>query len=75
MKLEQGDTFYICTDGYADQFSEKDKKLTTKNFKEILVNIQNKTMKEQEVYLDNFIEKWKAKTEQIDDILVIGVRL
>jgi serine phosphatase RsbU (regulator of sigma subunit)/streptogramin lyase len=76
IKLQKGDTFYICTDGYADQFSGKDgKKLMTKKLKEILVNIQNKTMPEQEQYLDNFIEKWKAGTEQVDDILVIGVRL
>jgi uncharacterized membrane protein YgcG len=32
-------------------------------------------MQEQETYLDNFIENWKAGTEQVDDILVIGVRL
>jgi serine phosphatase RsbU (regulator of sigma subunit) len=76
IKLEQGDTFYICTDGYADQFSGQDgKKLMTRKFKEILVGIQNKTMQEQEMHLDNFVEKWKAGTEQVDDILVIGVRL
>ena len=47
----------------------------TKKFKEILLDIQSKTMKEQEQHLDNFIEKWKAGTEQVDDILVIGIRL
>ena len=47
----------------------------TKKFKEILLDIQNKTMKEQEKYLDDYIENWKAGTEQIDDILVIGVRM
>jgi serine phosphatase RsbU (regulator of sigma subunit) len=76
IKLQQGDTFYICTDGYADQFSgQNGKKLMTRKFKEILVNIQSKSMQEQETYLDNFIENWKAGTEQVDDILVIGVRL
>lgn len=76
IKLQKGDTFYICTDGYADQFSGNDeKKLMTKKFKEILLNIQGKSMQEQEQYLDNFIENWKAGTEQVDDILVIGVRL
>ena len=49
--------------------------MTTKRFKEILVSIQDKTMKEQEHYLANFIENWKGGTEQIDDILVIGIRL
>lgn len=76
LKLQQGDTFYICTDGYADQFGgQTGKKLMTKKFKEILLEIQSKPMKEQEQYLDNFIEKWKAGTEQVDDILVIGIRL
>ena len=76
IKLQQGDTFYICTDGYADQFSGQDgKKLMTRKFKEILVSIQNKTMQEQEKHLDNFVENWKAGAEQVDDILVIGVRL
>lgn len=74
--LQQGDTFYICTDGYADQFSGQDgRKLMTRKLKEILVSIQSKTMPVQETYLDNFIENWKAGTEQVDDILVIGVRL
>ena len=76
IQLQAGDTFYIFTDGYADTFSGKDdKKLTTKKFKDILLSIQDKKMKEQEAYLDNFIEEWKGGTEQVDDILVIGVRL
>ncbi|MBI3502271.1 MAG: tetratricopeptide repeat protein [Bacteroidetes bacterium] len=75
IKLQQGDTFYISTDGYADTFGKQDKKLTTKKFKEILLSIQDKSLKEQEQHLDNFIEDWKGETEQVDDILVIGVRL
>ena len=75
IKLQQGDTFYISTDGYADTFGKQDKKLTTKKFKEILLSIQDKSLKEQEHHLDNFIEDWKGGTEQVDDILVIGVRL
>ncbi len=73
--LQQGDTFYICTDGFADQFSSKDKKLTTKKLKELLLSIQNKSMQEQEIYLDNFMVNWQGDTEQVDDILIIGVRL
>ena len=47
----------------------------TKKFKEILLTIQDKTMQDQEKHLDNFVENWKAGTEQVDDILIIGVRL
>jgi len=75
VQLQQGDTFYISTDGYADTFGKDGKKLMTKTFKEILLGIQDKTMQDQELHLDNFIEDWKGGTEQVDDILVIGVRL
>jgi Stage II sporulation protein E (SpoIIE). len=76
LKLQQGDTFYISSDGYADQFGgQNGKKLMIKKFKEILLDIQDKTMQEQEKHLDNFVENWKAGIEQVDDILVIGVRL
>ncbi len=76
VKIQQGDTFYIFSDGYADTFSGADgKKLTTKKFKEILLSIQDKSMQEQEQHLNDHIENWKAGTEQVDDILVIGIRL
>jgi tetratricopeptide (TPR) repeat protein len=75
-KLLTGDTLYLFTDGFADQFGGGEgKKLMTKKFKEILLDIQGKSMKEQEQYLNNFIDNWKAGTEQVDDILVIGIRL
>jgi serine phosphatase RsbU (regulator of sigma subunit) len=76
IKLQPGDTFYIFSDGYADTFGGPDgKKLTTKKFRQILIDIQDKPMQEQEHYLNLFINNWKAATELIDDILVIGVRL
>lgn len=76
LKLQQGDTFYICTDGYADQFGKlTGKKLMTKTLKEVIIEIQNKSMKEQEQHLDHFVENWKAGTEQVDDILIIGIRV
>jgi len=74
--LHEGDIFYIFSDGYADQFGGKEgKKLTTKRFKELLLSIKNKPMHEQEKALDGFIEEWKTGREQLDDILVIGVRV
>ncbi|MES2131633.1 MAG: SpoIIE family protein phosphatase [Bacteroidota bacterium] len=76
LKIQEGDTFYIFSDGFADTFGGKtNKKLTTKKFKELLLSIQHLDMKQQEHYLDQFIETWKGDTEQVDDILVIGVRL
>ena len=73
--LQKGDSVYLFSDGYADQFSPQDKKLMTRKFKEIILSIQNKTMEEQKEYLGSFIDEWKGNMEQTDDILVIGVRV
>lgn len=75
IQLNSGDTFYLFTDGYADQFGYTGKKLMTKKFKDLLLEIQHLSMPEQEKHLDTFIENWKQGVEQIDDILVIGVRV
>ena len=75
-QLAAGNTLYIFTDGYADQFGgENGKKLMTKKFKEVLLSIQDKNMQEQEIYLKNYFEKWKGSNEQVDDLLVIGIRI
>ncbi len=74
--LQEGDTFYIASDGYVATFGGPNgKKFSAKKFKEILLDIQDRSMEEQEKYLDNFIENWKSGIEQMDDILVIGVRV
>ena len=75
IEIQKGDTIYLCSDGYADQFGSNDKKLMTKKFKEILLSIQNKTMNEQKTVLDTTIENWKGAMEQTDDILVIGIKI
>jgi serine phosphatase RsbU (regulator of sigma subunit) len=72
--FEKNDTFYLNSDGFADQFSNDNKKLMTKKFKDLLVSIQDKSMPDQQKFLDNFIQQWKGKTEQTDDIMVIGLR-
>jgi len=75
--LNSGDTLYLFTDGFADQFGGDtgEKKLTRKRFKEVLQHIQNKSMDEQGVALDKFINEYRKEVEQIDDILVMGVRV
>lgn len=73
--LAKGDCLYLSSDGYSDQFSALDQKLMSSRFKELLISIQHKTMKEQELFLNDFIENWKGGVEQIDDILVIGIRI
>ncbi|MCE3278291.1 MAG: protein serine/threonine phosphatase [Bacteroidetes bacterium] len=73
--LQKGDSVYVFSDGFADQFSPQDKKLMTRKFKEILLSIQTKTMDEQKTFLDTFINEWRGEMEQTDDILVIGIRV
>jgi len=74
--LKKGDSFYIFSDGYVDQFGgEKGKKFRAKAFKELLLSIQNKKMDEQKNLLNKSFENWKGSLEQIDDVCVIGVRI
>ncbi len=76
INLQKNDTFYIFTDGYADQFGgENGKKLMTKKLKEILMSIQHLNMINQKKFLEDFFRQWKGENEQVDDVLVIGVRL
>ncbi len=74
--LNKGDTIYLFSDGYADQFGgSKAGKFMTKPFKKLLLEIQNETMKRQKEILNETIEKWKGNLDQIDDILVIGIKI
>jgi serine phosphatase RsbU (regulator of sigma subunit) len=76
LNLQKNDTLYLSSDGFADQFGgESGKKLMTKNFKELLLKIQNKSMMAQQDFLKTTIENWKGSREQIDDILVIGIKI
>jgi serine phosphatase RsbU (regulator of sigma subunit) len=75
IKVRKGDTIYMFSDGYADQFGgESGKKFKTAPMKELLLNLQEKTMPEQQSILDHTIEAWRGDIEQIDDILIIGRR-
>ena len=73
--LKKGDTFYIHSDGFADQFGgPNQKKFLSKNFKNVLLEMQNKPMLDQGAQLDSIFEEWRKEVEQIDDVTVIGVR-
>ena len=76
IQLQKGDTIYLFTDGYADQFGgEKGKKLSKNKFKELLLSIQHLNMSEQREALYNAHMQWCGNNEQVDDICVIGVRV
>ncbi len=73
--LKPKDTVYLFSDGYADQFGgEKMKKFNYRNFRSLLLKVQDKSMGDQRVTLDQTIEEWRGKAEQLDDILVVGRR-
>ena len=75
-QLEKGDTIYIFSDGYSDQFGgARGKKYKTTNFKNFLLSIQESSMPKQLTILDAEFEKWRGSMEQIDDVCVIGLRI
>ena len=76
IQLEMGDTFYMFSDGFVDQVGgEQKKKFLSKNFKTLLLEIQDRTMNDQKEILEKTLADWMGDTSQIDDLLVIGVRV
>ncbi|MCK4699360.1 MAG: SpoIIE family protein phosphatase, partial [Bacteroidales bacterium] len=74
--LQKGDLLYTFSDGYPDQFGgPKGKKFMIKNFKQLLSENLHKPMDEQKKVLEETLNEWMANTEQVDDILVIGVKV
>ncbi len=75
VEVQSGDTVYLFSDGYADQFGgELMKKFKNRNMKELFLRIQDQTMEQQRDTLDHTIEEWRGELAQLDDILVIGRR-
>jgi len=76
ISMNKGETIYISSDGYIDQFGgPKGKKFKSKPFKDLLVSIQDKSMAAQKEMLEKSLDEWKGSIEQVDDILVIGIRV
>ncbi len=74
--VKQGDQIYIFSDGYADQFGGKEKKKFLKeNFKALISEVSDKPMAKQKELLAKRIHEWMGDFEQIDDILVMGIRV
>jgi serine phosphatase RsbU (regulator of sigma subunit) len=76
IELQKGDTIYLFTDGYVDQFGgEYGKKFKANAFRKLIVSIKDKTMAEQKMQFEEVIEAWRGVHDQVDDICVIGVRI
>jgi serine phosphatase RsbU (regulator of sigma subunit) len=71
-----GDMLYLYTDGYADQFGgPKGKKFKYKSLNDLLLEIHNKPLTHQSMILNQTFEKWKGNLEQVDDVLIFGLKL
>jgi sigma-B regulation protein RsbU (phosphoserine phosphatase) len=74
--LIEGDSIYISSDGYVDQFGGPDnKKFMSRRFEDLLLEINNLSMTEQKEMLQKRFHDWRGENEQVDDILVIGIRI
>jgi serine phosphatase RsbU (regulator of sigma subunit) len=76
IRIRDNDSIYMTTDGYADQFGgPHGKKFMVKRFQQLLLDVQNLPMEEQEKELNVMLESWQGPIEQVDDILVMGIKL
>lgn len=75
-KLNKGDSLYTFSDGFVDQFGgDTGSKFKATNFKNLLFGIQEKNMAEQKEILERTLLKWRGDISQIDDVLVIGLKI
>ena len=74
--LHIGDAVYLFSDGFADQFGGPNgKKLKYTQFKKLILESLFLSMEEQKIYLEQKLNDWQGQLEQVDDILVIGIRI
>lgn len=76
IKLRKGDSIYLFSDGYVDQLGGKHRKtFRAINFRKLLLEIQDQPMEKQKAILMEKLSRWQGKVEQIDDILVMGIKI
>jgi serine phosphatase RsbU (regulator of sigma subunit) len=74
--LNEGDTIYLFSDGFTDQFGGTDgKKMKVSRLKTLIEQISDKPMDEQQSALSEYYDKWKGTYEQVDDILLMGIKM
>ncbi len=78
VKIEHGDRIYLFSDGYADQIGgEKNHKYMRRRMKDLFLtmNLEKMSMPQQKIKLETEFQEWKQKNEQVDDILVMGIKI
>ncbi|HAW52649.1 MAG TPA: hypothetical protein DCX54_10040 [Flavobacteriales bacterium] len=73
--IENGSTFYLFSDGYMDQFGgAMSEKFNLPQFKDLLIKCSTKEPEEQKRLLNSTFETWKGKNDQLDDVLIMGLK-
>lgn len=76
INIEDNDMIYLFSDGYVDQFGgPDDKKFKYRRFRHLLLNNYEKSLQEQKDILKRVINSWRGNQEQVDDILIIGIKI
>ena len=76
VSIKHGDQLYMFTDGYYDQFGgDSGLKMKTVMFKDVLMQCHTKSNEEQMQMLENEFDAWRGRYDQVDDILVMGIRI
>ena len=76
IELITGDALYLYTDGFADQFGgPKGKKFKYKPLNQLLVSIKDDSLSNQNKNLETVFNNWKGNLEQVDDVLIIGIKV
>ncbi len=76
VKIKKNDALYLFSDGYVDQLGGPSRKtFRSRKFRELLIEVQQEPMENQKKILDKSLAKWQGDVEQIDDILVLGIKL
>ena len=76
LSYQPGDLVYLYTDGYADQFGgPKGKKFKYKQLNDLILSVSNISMPEQSIKLQSNFDRWRGDLEQVDDVLLVGIKL
>ncbi|MDO9185889.1 MAG: SpoIIE family protein phosphatase, partial [Bacteroidia bacterium] len=76
INIQKGSTIYLFTDGFVDQFGgEKNTKFLSSRFEQLLKSIQQHNLEEQHKKLIVSFDDWKGNNKQLDDVLVVGIKI
>ena len=76
VQLNKGDTLYLFTDGFADQFGgEKGKKLKQPNIIKLIEEVNSLPAEKQKMIVDRYFNRWKEGYDQVDDVWFMGIKV